>query len=315
MTEEVSIDDSERIYPPKDTDPKFIAIDEDGKVSIKVPINLRTTRPSKEDGTKWDQTHDAAAHMRYAATLNLPTLGPTPIPKRGTAIIVGGSPSVKDYLEQIKELKKDKKNYLFAINWTHTWLINHGIIPDGTVFFEIDVEAESVLKSAHPDVTYYICSHCDPRTFDQLKNFKRILWHSMPNSKPEEIVREELFKDTPTVGGGIYTLTRTITVGMFLGYRDFELFGCDSSFPEESGTHVEGYETTYDAEKEGLYVYAKYSNSDQVAKFRTVPPLALQQKEFEEYCKINHAYFTMRVHGDGLIPWTHKQIYPTMYED
>lgn len=289
--------------------------DEPEGQEIKVPLKIQIVKPTKEDGTEWDQTNDAANHMRYAHTLGLPELFQAPLPRRGTAVIVGGAPSIVNYLDQIKELSKDPKNYIFAINWTHTWLINNGIVPNGVVFFEIDIEPGTVLKTAHPSVVYYICSHCDPRTFDQLKGFQRVLWHSIPNSTPERIVKEELFPNSHIVGGGIGTFTRTLTVAMFLGYRDFEIFGCDGSFPEGSKTHVDGYETIMDADKDGVYVYAANDKTKEVRKFKTIGPLALQHEEFKEYCRMNHGYFTMRCYGDGLLPWSHRQTYPSMYID
>lgn len=293
-----------------------IIVDDGKGPSVKLPVKIKIVKPTKEDGTTWDQTNDAADHMRYAHTLKLPELVQAPLPRRGTAVIVGGSPSVKDHLEKIRELSKNPRNNIFAINWTHTWLINNKIIPNSTVFFEIDIEPDTVLKHAHPNVTYYICSHCDPRTFDQLKDFKRVLWHSPPNSEQEHRVREELFSNSTMCGGGIGTFTRTLTVAMFLGYRDFEIFGVDSSFPDDSDTtHVKGYETPMNVEKDGMYVYARYSGTDEVRRFKTIGPLALQHEETKEYWRVNHPFFTMRFHGDGLIPWSHRHIYPSMYSD
>jgi Protein of unknown function DUF115 len=305
------------IHPIYSGEPKIhdsIEFDDGEGSAVKLPLAIKIIKPTKEDGTVWDQTNDAADHMRYAHSLNLPQLVQAQLPKRGSVIIVGGAPSIKDHLDQIRELSKNPRNFIFAINWTHTWLIQNGIVPNATVFFEIDTEPESVLKNAHKDVTYYICSHCDPRTFDQLKGFKRILWHSYPNSRAEEIVREELFANSSMCGGGIGTFTRTLTVAMFLGYRDFEIFGCDSSFPDHEKTHVEGYETVMDSKVDGIWIYAKNDSTGEVKRFRTIGPLALQHEEFKEYCRVNHAYFTMRVHGNGLLPWSHRQTYPSMYE-
>ncbi len=305
------------LHPLYSGEPKVedALIFDDGKgTNVKLPLRIKIVKPTKEDGKIWDQTNDAAEHMRYAHSLKLPELTQALLPRRGTAIIVGGSPAVVSYLDEIKELSKNPRNYIFSINWTHTWLIKNGIIPNGTVFFEIDIEPDTVLKSAHKDVDYYICSHCDPRTFDQLKDFKRVLWHSLPNSDPERMIKEELFPNSSMCGGGIGTFTRTLTVAMFLGYRDFEIFGCDSSFPDDSeATHVKGYETVMDAEVDGIYIYAKNDQTHEVKRFRTIGPLALQHEEFKEYCRVNHGFFTMRVHGDGLLPWSHRQTYPGMY--
>lgn len=293
--------------------PKLFIDDGEGN-SIKAPIVFKTQRPADPvTGEQRDQTLDAANNMRYAATLGLPTLQQRPIPRLGRAIIVGGAPSIKNHLEEIREFSKDPNNWIFAVNWSHTWLIDNGIVPNACVFFEIDSEPDTVLKRAHKDVTYFICCHCSRKTFDDLKDFKRVLWHTYPNSDIEKQVGEEIFPGAPMCGGGIGSFTRTITVALFLGFRHLELFGCDSSFPDEGKTHVDGYETPMDAKTDGFYVYARDDKSGEVRRFKTLGYLALQHEEFKEYCQVNHFVFSCRVYGDSLLQWSHMRMYPGNY--
>lgn len=291
----------------------IIINDETGENPTKYPIKFHCQKPADLDGNLRDQTEDAANHMRYAATLGLPELTKRHTPRLGRAVIVGGAPSIKNHLEEIRALSADPNNRIIAINWTHTWLINNGIVPNGSVFFEIDAEPDSVLEAAHPDVTYFICSHCHPKTFDMLKDNKRVLWHSPPNSKFEEVVKEELFNESEVVGGGISTFTRAMTVALHLGFRHLDLFGCDGSFPDEGKTHVDGYETVMDNKTDGLWVWAKAPKTGETRRFRTVGYLALQVEEFKVYCQINHAYYSLRVHGDSLLRFVHEQEYPEQY--
>lgn len=293
----------------------LIIDDDSGDVPTKFPIRFNLQKPTGDDGQPRDQTGDAAEHMRYAHTLGLKELQRRPYPRMGKAIIVGGAPSMANHLEEIRALAANPENMLFAVNWSHTWLLQNGITPSACVFFEIDAEPEETLKAAHPEVTYYVCSHCHPKTFDELKDFKVILWHSPPNSPGEKVVGEELFKDSNLVGGGIGTFTRTLTIALHLGYRNIELFGVDSSFPDDSkSTHVEGYETTAKPEVDGFYVYAKASESGEVKRFKTMGYLALQVEEFKEYCKTNHHVYALRVHGDGLLRFVHKNTYADQYD-
>lgn len=280
----------------------------------KQSIVFRVVKPQK-DGETWDQTQDAANHIKYSMSLGLPQLRRRERPRFGRAIIVGGAPSIKDQLEEIRALASDPNNAVFALNWSHTWLIQNGIVPKGCVFFEIDVEPESVLKAAHPDVTYFICSHCHEKTFDSLKDFKRVLWHSVPNSDFEKKIHQELLAQMADhlVGGGISSFTRTLVVAMFLGYRHFDLFGCDSSFPESGKTHADGYETIMDAETDGFYVYAKSNVSGKAKRFKTLGYLALQVEEFKQLCALNHQFFSLRVHGDSLLRFVHEETYPDQY--
>jgi hypothetical protein len=219
-------------------------------------------------------------------------------------------------LEQIRALAADPDNWVFAINWTHTWLIQNGIVPKGCVFFEIDAEPGTVLKNAHKDCTYFICSHCEAITFSALEGFKRVLFHSPPNSDAERLVNEELFKDSYLIGGGVGTFTRTLTVALTIGFRGIELFGVDGSFPQESkSTHVEGYETVNNVSTDAFDVIAQATNDHtKMRKFKTVGYLALQVDEFQEYCRINHQHFACRIHGDSLMRFAHENYFPEQYD-
>src|SRR6266700_1833668 len=90
------------------------------------PVRFNVTRPKDVEGNLRDQTPDAARHMRYAASLGLQQL-PYSHPHGGTAIICGGGPSIKDNLDKIKELAKNPDAAIFALNWTHNWLIKNGV--------------------------------------------------------------------------------------------------------------------------------------------------------------------------------------------
>lgn len=295
--------------------PPIVVHDDSGEEAIKHPIRFQMKHPDGADGKERDQTGDAAEHMRYAATLGLPVLSQRELPRLGRAIIVGGAPSIKGQLEAIRALAADEHNAVFAINWTHTWLIENGIVPKGCVFFEIDAEPDTVLKAAHPDVTYYICSHCHQKSFDALQGHKRVLWHSPPNSEIEKVTGEELFKGSALVGGGISTFTRTMTIALYLGYRHLDIFGCDSCFPDDGKTHVDGYETIMDSKTDGMYVWGQSLATNEIRRFKTLGYLALQVEEFKVYCQTNHQHFSMRVHGDSLLRWAHKEAYPSQYED
>lgn len=295
--------------------PKIVWDDGEGN-PIKAPIVFRTVRPDDGTGKERDQRPDAVKHMKYAHTLNLPQLKQRPLPRLGRAVIVGGAPSIHSQLENIRKLAADSSNAIFAVNWSHTWLIENGIIPKACVFFEIDSEPDTVLKRAHPDVTYYICSHCHENTFDMLKGYKRVLWHSIPNSPGETECHEELYPTEPMVGGGIGTFTRTLSVALFLGYRHFDIFGCDSSYPDNSKTHADGYETPMDDKKDGFFVYARNDANGDIKRFKTLGYLALQHEEFKEYCLQNHQFFSCRVYPeDCLLGWSHRATYPDQYEE
>src|SRR5262245_26850717 len=80
------------------------------------PVRFNVRRPKDENGVERDQTPDQAANMRDAAKRGLVQL-PFTNPHGGTAIIVGGAPSIKDQLELITELSQKPDHAVFALNW------------------------------------------------------------------------------------------------------------------------------------------------------------------------------------------------------
>lgn len=281
------------------------------------PLKCIVSKP-KKDGIEWDQTEDAGRNMRYAQTLLLTKLPIIP-PHDGRAVIVGGAPSIKARLEEIRELSKDPNNAIFAVNWTHNWLLQNGIVPKAMVFFEIDAEPDDILESVHSDVVYFVCSHCHQKTFDQLlarvPRHNVVLWHNIPDCGPTKKAYEELFWMDPQIGGGICTFLRSVATAMALGYRDFECFGVDQSYPDDSvSTHIEGYPTIVTPERDGVDVWVKDDATGDVKKFKSAGYLIFQVEEFKQFCKLNHHLFTMRVNGDGMLPWVHKHMWPCQYK-
>jgi hypothetical protein len=293
---------------------KISYIEKNGEQFRLTPLEIKTKKPIDNIGNERDQTLDAVRHMRYAATLNIPTLKAVPRPRDGKALIVGGGPTLADQLDQIRSLAEDPKNAIFAVNWTHTWLIQRQIIPTCCVLFEIDVEPDNVLKASHEEVLYLICSHCHQKTFDELKHRKRMLWHSVPGSKPEYDAAKELFPDVTILPASIWTFIKSISVALAFGFRSFDLFGCDGSFPDgSSSTHVDGYETSNNVDTDGFCVYAEDGGAGIVKRYNTVGYLTHQVEEFKKFCETNHHLYSMRVHGNSLMRFVHQQTYPDQY--
>ncbi len=274
---------------------------------------------------KWDPklVIPAAENIKHAATLGLKELEMEPV-RRGKIIIVGSGPSVLDHIEKIREFKSDPANQVFAVNRAHGLLIKNGIIPDGALVFEIEKRAYEFLEGPQDSCTYYICSICDPYAFEQLKNNKCYVWHCWSDIWEHlKALHEGFGKRSETgqiaaplmVGGGFTTFLRTLTVGFILGWRDFELFGVESSYEHEH-THFFG---TPDYGGERMPCYAKVlnptpENPQGLKKYESKAYLIRQADEFRAHCEAWHKDFKLRVWGNGLLPDMHRHLYPRMYE-
>ena len=245
----------------------------------------------------------AATHMEYAASLGLPEFLPGQM--KGKAIIVGSSPSLPGQLEAIRAFQGKAK--IFAINDAIGYLIDNGIVPDATLIFEISDRPGVVIKRLHKDIEYFVCSMCHPTTFDALKDYKVTVWH-LDSDEAVHQERIKLFKYPFGIGGGTYTFTRLVTFLLACGFRDMEIFAVDSSFDDK--THFSG---TPDYAEKKIEIKA-VSTLGPEKIFLSRPSLARQADEFRRLCMAHHHMFSCIVHGEGMLNWIHREMYPQFYQ-
>lgn len=252
------------------------------------------------------QIKEALKHIRLSKARNLPQFHKQP-DRPGKCVIVGAAPSVKRYVEDIRAYAADPRNAVFAVNETHDWLIDQGIIPHGAVVFEVSKELLHLFKRPHKGVTYYISSMCHPSQFRALAGHRMLVWH--PISDVQEHVKAMLeYPAFNLIGGGSTTLLRTLPIGQELGYHDFEMYGADSSFSDDS--HLSG-----NSEDNGPPLSAVVVFDGKQTEFKSFAYLIRQADEFRDYCLHNHHKFRLRVHGDGLLPFVHRTLFPSMYQE
>lgn len=214
----------------------------------------------------------------------------------GSCVIVGGAPSIETRVKEIRNAAENPYNITCSINCVHNWLISRGVIPSIHVVFEDDINPAIVLGKLHPDVVYYVCSQCPPHVFDYFSKNKVVLWHYWDADKEYDKAINTLFPGEFMVGGGYPTLFRTINIAILLGYREFDLFGVDSSFEDDDKQHFAGYPTKPNpAGLADIWVGDK--------KFRTLGALALQAEFLRKFCKDNSNNVKVRVNGEGLLPF------------
>lgn len=261
-----------------------------------------------------DQVEDAVRHIKHAATLGLPELMFYE-PTQGRCIIVGGAPSAKDHIAEIKALAADPSNAVFALNYTHNWLLENGVVPRGCLLFEIDADPTRILEKPHPDVMYFVCSLCHPGTFSGLEGSHITVWHAATDENKVAAVHEAFGPNAILVTGGATTFLRTIGLAIVLGFRKFDIFGCDSSFPQNAtSTHFEGYPAETKPDVDGFEIEARCDRTGDAKRFRTVGYLCEQAEHFRLFCQANKpAIADMRVHGDGLLRFIHEHDFPQFY--
>lgn len=214
----------------------------------------------------------------------------------GHAVVVGGGPSLENYISEIKKRQEDGQ-IIFAMNNSYKYLKENGIIPNAHVMVDARKEnAEFVpqnYKSWHgveSPILYY-CSQCHPAVFEKTKNKNVILWHSM-----DEGIQQYIGDDTgdPLVGGGSTVGLKAIALAWTLGYRMFHLYGFDSSY--EDGQNHAYPQSLNDKDK----VIELYMNDKH---YLAAPWMCTQVENFKELAKeLVGTGSVITVHGTGLLP-------------
>ncbi len=206
-------------------------------------------------------------------------------------LIVGGGPSVKENIEEIRFKQKAERAFLIALNGTADFLIENGINPDAMIV--IDARDTNIrfftdrVKKCSPWV--YLASQCDPSLFDAWLyptlfhiDIPR-LGYMVPGDRPIQ-----------AVGGGCAVGLIAMSLAYTLGFRSMHLYGYDSSYSDDQH-----------------HAYAQPENDDEPVleahvsgrTFKCAPWMVMQTNQFQELAKqLIELDCEIQVHGYGLLP-------------
>ena len=214
--------------------------------------------------------------------------------KSGPLSIVGGGPSLSRHWHQLMAGGTD----IMALNNAYAYLTERDIVPD--YFMLLDARPENVefLRDARPQTVHYIAAQAHPDVFERLAcldtrlyltNHPFIIenaheWRA-PNNGPKVIIHGTV----GTVG------IKALALGYALGYREFHLYGYDSSY--EGDAHHAFTQTLNDsATKMEVFLGS--------TRYVTSASMAHQAAEFPAFAQdlvANHGcQITLKC--DGLLP-------------
>lgn len=209
-----------------------------------------------------------------------------------SALIVGGGPSLQDVLPKLRFHRK--YGDIFALNGTHDFLIERGIVPDYHVLLDSRPENVCFVQKPHKKVTYLVSAFCHPSVFDALEGYKVILWMSDMEGV-QSLVQGIQHKPVVLIGGGATVGMKTMYMNYLMGYRKFHFFGFDSCYREEKN---HAYPQPMNDKESRLTIDAAGK------QFVCAPWMAKQAMEFQGQArKLLDLGCEINVHGEGLISW------------
>lgn len=225
-------------------------------------------------------------NIRHAASLDLPWLDAVD-KHNGTALIVGGGPSLLDDIEEIR-CRQQNGEIIFAVNGVFNELLNHGIKSDYHVMADARAENSSFLPIEKPLKGSLYASQCHENLFSEGVT----IWHPY-HIGIREIIGTE--KNYALVGGGPTVGLQSMVIAYLKGYRALHIFGMDSSYKDGEG-HAYKQELN-DGER-----LLEVPIEDKI--FIVAPWMASQVDEFKDTAtNLVHEGCEIAVHGYGLLPY------------
>jgi hypothetical protein len=233
-----------------------------------------------------------AANFRSCIQRRLPHVGiGKPLPQ--SVAIVAGGPSVVHDLETIRgfaERAKRDEAFVVAINGAHDWLQDNGIVPDAMILCDPDPLPAGYCRHPNDTTTYLIASCCDPAVFDALAGKRVVMWHSMQGCMFEGDVAD----GDPLVVGGPSCATRAPHLLWTMGFRDFHMFGVDSSY----GAKTHGVLNFGLSDPTADPIFAEVGGE----YFMTDMQMAMQAEYLWHQVSTAPKDTTITIHGTGLGP-------------
>ena len=232
------------------------------------------------------------ANVRSAIARNVSWLDTAPEHDRQVCI-VGGGPSLVDTLDELK-WRKSIGQRIWALNGVAGFLLKQGIVADAALIVDARPENARFLEGLAPETAAFIASQCHPSVFDaaDANNLNVVLWH-VNSPGMVDILADEVQRPVHLIGGGTTVGLNAMVMGFAAGYRNFHLYGFDSSYRDASH-----HAYTQPQNNDDRVIDALYNDH----KFRTTAWMAQQVSDFQDLVPgLLADGCIVTVAGDGLL--------------
>lgn len=228
-------------------------------------------------------------------------------PNDGVIIFCSGGPSLKNYLQEIKKLRRRKNHYVICVKSAHDYLIENNVIPYACILLDPRPHVVDFIETPHPEVNYLVASMVHPVAIDQLlkKNAKVWGYHAMVGAGEDEVIKMRCGGRSFMLAGGCSTAMRGVSVLYNLGFRKYRLYGYDLCYEGDvdmTAKDDKGRDKYFEVEVLGR-------------KFITDAEKVAQAQDFSQMMK--EKSIQMEVFGPGLVPhiWNTKRKILPRFED
>lgn len=220
-------------------------------------------------------------------------------------VYVGGGPTIKKFLDEIKSKCEDDRYDVFTSNKTCSYLLSKGIKPNFHLIVDPTEKKVKDLEYDDDSIPLVLGLQCHPALFDFAKKRGREVWKFLAASitnddgrNDREAAKEACHSKDPNmlgIGGGSMCGTRMLYFASARGYRRLEYYGMDGSIEMKDNKVVNCYAYT---KPRGENILETTAGNGRV--FYTTMTLARQAEELVQMMDILPG-MDVEIYGDSLM--------------
>ena len=219
--------------------------------------------------------------------------------------IVGGGPSVKKHLDDIRKFK-----WVMAAGSSHDFLMRNGIMPAFAVSTDSKEETGDYYRELNGGTQYLMASVSPPSMLERMAegSCRLYLWHFSEQVDPPH------YRGERAIGWGCMVGVVCIQMALWLGFQEHHYFGYDCSLDRDAfETHA--YAVSAE-ERAGIWETATEAMvGDEKTRFLTTTALIAQAVHFFAIYRCpDGQYLRGYVYGPGMLHDQIRQSPPEMRE-
>lgn len=217
------------------------------------------------------------------------------LPTDETIVVASAGPMM--FPEDIEgEIKKGRK--VVAVKHALKRLKESGIKPWACILLDPRPHVLDFVTEADPETIWFVASQVNPAVTKALLDKGCKVWgyHASVGAGEETLTIKQ---PSSVIHGGSATATRGLYLLYHLGFRNYNLYGYELSFPDKPDLNARdesGQPKFMEFSLTAKDAYINYKKS-----FYSEPQLIAQYEELSEMIKIGK--FNIKAHGDGMIPF------------
>ena len=178
---------------------------------------------NKFDAETQFKTMDAILGMKF------PDLDSLVKASSGSALVVGGGPSVGAEVETIRRMQSEGSK-LFVIERMYPWCHQHNLKPDYVVVLDSSDDVVEGFTHIQPGVTHLLGASCHPKAAVMLKDAGAscyVFASVNPYMKPHDLWHKHGYEKMTVINSGGSVTLSGYSLAATLGFKDIHMFGMD----------------------------------------------------------------------------------------